>query len=146
MENKWIKLIDEKPSKNGVYCVLSLMSTDTYTYPVFEERYLLWDDEYGFQPLDFKTNRDSYPINMNVAYWLKYELPKQPKDINSLIVKTQVFFIEKELFQFINENKISIYETFGNAVEVIISNVDNYILNEMDEKFKSNAIYKKVLK
>lgn len=132
----WIKLLDEKPIKKGIYKCLCL----GYYPKEWREEFLQWTNV-GFQPLDYGS-RESYPINKNVSYWFKVEEKEPPiVEAQKLIIETEVFFKEANLNTFAEKNNIEIFEESGNAVEYIISNISESIIKEMRTKFKSNGTH-----
>lgn len=130
----WIKLLDEKPIKQGVYKCLCLGYSKNW-----REEFLKWTNE-GFQPLDH-GNSGTWAINMNVSHWFKVEQIEPPIfEAEKLIIETEVFFEDSNLNIFAERNNIEIFRVYGNATEYIISNISDLVLNEMRTKFKSNGI------
>ena len=138
----WIKLLNEKPAK-GIYRVLRYSDYKE----ILDDEYLLWVDGEGFQPLDYFTNREAHPINMNVTHWLKVESENLPiAEAEKLVVETEVFFHHPRLDEFAAINNVEEYGRYGNATEYIISNVVEDILRNMRILFQSNGTHKNVRK
>ena len=141
-ENTWIKLIDEKPTEKGIYLTLHRFYSGNW-----KEEYLLWLGSDGFQPLDYGKNREDYPINMNVTHWLEVVPAELPiTEAIRLIIKTEVFFHQDGLNEFVTEHNIEEFGRYGNATEYIISGVPEDTLTNMREIFKSNGTHINVRK
>ena len=140
--SEWIKLLDEKPQKKGDFKTLSYSE---YGSP-WEVGHLRWHNDLGFQPRNL-GQPETYPINCNVAYWLKTEEPEPPvNEAEKLIIKTEVFFHTDGLDDFVLANKIELFSRCANADEYIISGVKTSVIQEMREKFQSNGIHKNIMK
>jgi hypothetical protein len=129
----WIKLLNEKPNKHGIYKCLCLGYSKDW-----REEYLKWTSE-GFQPLDYGSS-GTWAINMNVSHWLKIVEPELPiLEAEKLIIETEVFFEHDRLKTFTQQNNIEVFGIYGNSTEYIISNIPDSILSEMRAKFQSNG-------
>jgi hypothetical protein len=136
----WIKLLNEKPLKYGIYKCLCLTYSKNW-----REEFLKWTNE-GFQPLNYGDSK-TWAINMNVTHWLKVEEKELPiLEAEKLIIETEVFFEDQYLNSFAQQNNIETFGQYGNATEFIISNIPDITLKEMRTKFKSNGTHFNVRK
>jgi hypothetical protein len=142
---KWIRLLDETPSRKGTYFCIAL----NY-HNAFDTVELLWMGDSGFQPLDFNKSPKSHPLNMNVTHWLYYHIPLDIltplREAESLRIQTEVFFDQNGLKTFAHNENIEIFAMYGNAIEFIITDIDEAVLKVMREKFKSNGTHWNVRK
>lgn len=131
----WIKLLDEKPMKHGIYKCLCLGYSKNW-----REEFLKWTNE-GFQPLDYGSS-GTWAINMNVSHWFKVEEIEPPiLEAEKLIIETEVFFEDISLEHFARLNNIKVFGRYGNATEFIISDIPETVLNDMRHKYKSNGTH-----
>jgi hypothetical protein len=133
---KWIKLLDKKPKKEGIYKTLKL----SYKKEL-NTCFLLFKKDVGFQSLDYGRN-DGWAINMNVTHWLEINEPDLPiKEAESLIIQTETFFHKEGLEYFCKKNNIELFSRYGNANEYIVSGVDEVILLKLRNSYKSNGTH-----
>ncbi len=136
---KWIKLINEKPPKLGTYKCFFLQ------YGKWAVEHLKWTQD-GFQYFDY-GEPGTWPLSMNVTHWLKEkEIPLPIEEAKKLIIETEIFIYDRDLYAFMRLNNIEILELVNSGIEIITTNLSETVLTKMRKKFKGLGVHINVRK
>jgi len=127
--NTWVKLIDTKPTENGLYKVLRYED-----HPILKWRtlYCYWNSHNFVEYLS-----DSNHVITNIAYWLEQETPNAPlEEANKLLQTVWICGVNDALDLYIKKNNITVHSYQGNVIFIIVDDVTSdkltYINNNFD--------------